>query len=116
MSLLTESEIASHVPTNEVIDGKLYCDGIHVFESQLTEAELREYFPERYVEEDKKSAGVACPMCADIVDSKDKRGLSMHYRNNHPEEYKQHSELFSDSDLDPTGLAEKLKEVQNATH
>lgn len=108
MALLTRSEINSHKPTNEIIDGRLYCDGVHVFESQLTTEEIREFFPERFVEEDKKSLGVACPMCGDMVDSKDKRGLSMHYRNKHKDEYDKHKKLFSDTSLEPLSLAVKM--------
>lgn len=84
----TVEEIKKHVPKVEKVGNRLICDGIAVYEWQLTEDELREHFPERY--EHERSIG-PCPLCGKEMLA-DKRTWSMHIRIGHKEWYAANAE------------------------
>jgi len=80
---------------SKVIDGKLYCEGVLVFEEQLTPEEFREFFPEKYLQKYRKGE-ILCPVpgCSDEINGHDKRSLVMHSRQKHPDWYEQNRKLI----------------------
>ena len=87
--------IAQHQPTAEVIDGKLYLDGVPVARSQMTPEEIKKYFPEQYFR-DYTRLERPCPLCqtAFVVRS-DKQSFISHLRLGHPKWYEAHRERLA---------------------
>ena len=88
-------EASPGLPSIKIQDGRLYVGGIHVFREQLSQEELREYFPKEYLEKYRKGE-ILCPVpgCSDEINGHDKRPLVMHARQKQPDWYEQNRKLI----------------------
>ncbi len=91
-------EASPGLPSIKIQDGRLYVGGIHVFREQLSPEELREYFPEEYLQKYRKGE-ILCPVpgCSDEIKGHDKRPLVMHARQKHPDWYEENRKLISEA-------------------
>ncbi len=91
-------EASPGLPSIKIQDGRLYVAGIHVFREQLSQEELREYFPKEYLEKYRKGE-IFCPVpgCSDEIKGHDKRSLVMHARQKHPDWYEENRKLISEA-------------------
>jgi hypothetical protein len=83
------ADITEHQPKYKLEGGKLYLDGVQVFEWQLTPDELLEWFPSRYIEIYGPPVG-RCPICEHPLAKRNKVCLYNHSRQKHPEWYQKH--------------------------
>ena len=91
-------EASPGLPSIKIQDNRLYVGGIHVFREQLSPEELREYFPEEYLQKYRKGE-ILCPVpgCSDEIKGHDKRSLVMHTRQKHPDWYEENRKLISEA-------------------
>ena len=91
-------EASPELPSIKIQDNRLYVGGIHVFREQLSPEELREYFPEEYLQKYRKGE-ILCPVpgCSDEIQGHDKRSLVMHARQKHPDWYEENRKLISEA-------------------
>ncbi len=91
-------EASPGLPSIKIQDNRLYVGGIHVFREQLSPEELREYFPEEYLQKYRKGE-ILCPVpeCSDVIKGHDKRSLVMHARQKHPDWYEENRKLISEA-------------------
>ncbi len=72
--------------------------GIHVFREQLSPEQLREYFPEEYLQKYRKGEILfPVPGCSTEIKGNDKRSLVMHARQKHPDWYEENRKLVSEA-------------------
>ncbi len=88
-------EASPELPSIVIQDNRLYVGGIHVFREQLSPEELREYFPEEYLQKYRKGE-ILCPVpgCSDEIKGHDKRSLVMHARQKHADWYEENRKLI----------------------
>ena len=88
-------EASPGLPSIKIQDNRLYVGGIHVFREQLSPKELREYFPEEYLQKYRKGE-ILCPVpgCPDVIKGHDKRSVVMHARQKHPDWYEENRKLI----------------------
>ncbi len=91
-------EASPGLPSIKIQDNRLYVGGVHVFREQLSPEELREYFPEEYLQKYRKGE-ILCPVpgCPDEIKGHDKRSLVMHARQKHPDWYEENRKLISEA-------------------
>lgn len=113
--------INARIPVYKVEDGRLYVDGVEVFEWQLTEEEKRKFFPDRFpsnptATENKPADGkVNCPLCDREINTKDKRSLQGHLVTVHSQFYEQHSEVLRQTQ-DFTDLLNTVTKIGEISH
>lgn len=88
-------EASPELPSIKIQDNRLYVGGIHVFREQLSPEELREYFPEEYLQKYRKGE-IFCPVpgCPDVIKGHDKRSVVMHARQKHAGWYEENRKLI----------------------
>ncbi len=91
-------EASPGLPGIKIQDNRLYVGGIHVFREQLSRNELKEYFPEEYLQKYRKGE-ILCPVpgCSDEIKGHEKRSLVMHARQKHPDWYEENRKLISEA-------------------
>ncbi len=91
-------EASPGLPGIKIQDNRLYVGGIHVFREQLSPEELREYFPEEYLQK-YRPGEILCPVpgCSDVIKKHDKRSLVMHARQKHLDWYEENRKLISEA-------------------
>jgi len=91
-------EASPGLPSIVIKDNRLYVGGVHVFREHLSMDELKEYFPEEYLQKYGRGE-ILCPVpgCSDEIKGHDKRSLVMHSRQKHPDWYKKNRKLISEA-------------------
>lgn len=113
---------------HEIVDGKLYLNGTEVFEWQLTEQELRAWFPQRYVQ---KLKLLPCPIPGCTFEATTEKGMAsfrMHFANKsdtvtrekydekHAAWWKENKELFAGATPEEAFMILRDQEAQHAAH
>ena len=90
-------------------NGQLHQDGIPVKDWQLTNEELKKFFPEKYAAKFGDQPEL-CPLgCERTLTLTHKPGFINHMRMKHKEIYDAHKEVFADNDMKL--IVERLKVI-----
>jgi hypothetical protein len=89
----TKEALRNHVPKSEVVNGRLFIDGVEAYAWQLTVAELKQHFPDQYAARFGEQHVCCWPGCAREYDITTKVAWGSHFRLKHPEFYEAHGKL-----------------------
>jgi hypothetical protein len=85
--------------TWEIVHGRLHQNGIPVQDWQLTDDELKKWFPEKYAAKFGAQPDL-CPLgCGKELQMHHKPGFIVHMKNKHAEFFTEHKEIFSENDM-----------------